>query len=169
MIAINNLSFYFGDRPLYDNLSWHIKPKSKIALIGANGTGKTTLLRLITGQFQPNEGNITMAKDCTIGYLNQDLLSYETEKSIRDVTLEAFEEVMKLEEEIEEILSKLETEKAIPVVNRFENLDFCQDEKVIGLCGLVFSKKMKKWLTKSSKLCIRFCFFVFINLKYSCK
>lgn len=118
MISINNLSFYFGDRPLYDGLNWHIKPKDKIALIGANGTGKTTLLRLITDEYQPTSGNISMAKDCTIGYLNQDLLSKETDKTILEVCLEAFEDVMKLETEINEILVKLETEYSDELVEQ---------------------------------------------------
>lgn len=118
MISINNLSFYFGDRPLYDGLNWHIKPKDKIALIGANGTGKTTLLRLITDEYQPTSGNISMAKDCTIGYLNQDLLSKETDKTILEVCLEAFEEVIKLETEINEILVKLETEYSDELVEQ---------------------------------------------------
>ena len=51
MLAINNVSFYFGSRPLYENASLHIKPKDRIGLIGANGTGKSTLLRLIDGEY----------------------------------------------------------------------------------------------------------------------
>ena len=47
MISINKLSYFLGDRALYTNMSWHIKPKDKIGLIGANGAGKSTILRLI--------------------------------------------------------------------------------------------------------------------------
>ncbi len=118
MISINNLSFYFGDRPLYQNLNWHIKPKDRIALIGANGTGKTTLLRLITAQYKPDEGDISRAKDCSIGYLNQDLLSYESDKSILDVCLEAFESVVKLEGEINDILSQMELNYSDELMNQ---------------------------------------------------
>jgi len=121
MIAINNLSFYFGDRPLYKNISWHIKPKDRVALIGANGTGKTTLLRLITEQYTPTEGEISKAKDCSIGYLNQDLLSQETDKSILDVTLEAFSEIIRLEKEINEILLKLETDYSDDLIQELAN------------------------------------------------
>ncbi|MBU1822259.1 MAG: ATP-binding cassette domain-containing protein, partial [Bacteroidetes bacterium] len=76
MIAITNLSYYLGDRALYDSASLHIKPKQKIGLIGLNGTGKSTLLRMINGEFQPDEGSISKSGDCTLGFLNQDLLSY---------------------------------------------------------------------------------------------
>ena len=50
MITIHDISFYFGSRTLYEEASLHIKPKDKIGLIGANGTGKSTLLKLIIGE-----------------------------------------------------------------------------------------------------------------------
>ena len=81
MIAINNLSYLIGGRALYENASLHIKPKDKIGLIGLNGKGKSTLLRLIDGEFQPTSGDISKSKDCSIGFLNQDLLSYQSEES----------------------------------------------------------------------------------------
>ena len=91
MIAINNLTFEIGARALYDEANWHIKPGEKIGLIGANGTGKTTLLKIIVGDYKPTSGTISMAKDLTMGYLNQDLLSYSSDKSIVHVAMEAFE------------------------------------------------------------------------------
>ena len=77
MIAINDLIFEIGVRKLYDEASWHIKPGDKTGLIGANGTGKSTLLKLIVGEYKPTSGTISMAKDIKIGYLNQDLLLEE--------------------------------------------------------------------------------------------
>ncbi|RYE29681.1 MAG: ABC-F family ATP-binding cassette domain-containing protein, partial [Sphingobacteriaceae bacterium] len=82
MIAINDLIYEIGSRALYDEANWHIKPGEKIGLIGANGTGKTTLLKLIVGDLKPTSGSISKSKDLTIGYLNQDLLSYASDKSI---------------------------------------------------------------------------------------
>ena len=81
MISINNLTFEIGARALYDEANWHIKPGEKSGLIGANGTGKTTLLKLIVGDLKPTSGTISMAKDLKIGYLNQDLLSYQSDKA----------------------------------------------------------------------------------------
>ena len=80
MISISGLTFHFGGRTLYDDADLHIKPKDRIGLIGLNGTGKSTLLRLIVGEYKPDGGSISMAKDVTIGFLNQDLLSYQTKK-----------------------------------------------------------------------------------------
>ncbi|WP_183564338.1 ABC-F family ATP-binding cassette domain-containing protein [Mucilaginibacter sp. SP1R1] len=110
MIAINNLTFEIGARALYDEANWHIKPGEKIGLIGANGTGKTTLLKIIVGDYKPTSGTISMAKDLTMGYLNQDLLSYSSDKSIVHVAMEAFERQNQLHDEIEVLLKKLETD-----------------------------------------------------------
>jgi len=110
MIAINNLTFEIGARALYDEANWHIKPGEKIGLIGANGTGKTTLLKIIVGDYTPNSGTISMAKDIAIGYLNQDLLSYSSDKNILHVAMEAFERQNQLHDEIENLLQKLETD-----------------------------------------------------------
>lgn len=108
MLAINNLSFFFGSRALYENISLHIKPKDKIGLIGANGTGKSTLLRLIVGEYSPDAGDISKSKDCTIGFLNQDLLSYQSNNSILSVAMEAFEEANHVQAKINSILKELE-------------------------------------------------------------
>ncbi|HWK99181.1 MAG TPA: ABC-F family ATP-binding cassette domain-containing protein [Parapedobacter sp.] len=110
MIAINNLTFEIGARALYDDANWHIKPGDKTGLIGANGTGKTTLLKLIVGDYAPTAGTISMAKDIKIGYLNQDLLSYQSDKNILHVAMEAFERQNQLLIEIEVLLKKLETD-----------------------------------------------------------
>jgi len=110
MIAINNLTFEIGARALYDEANWHIKPGEKIGLIGANGTGKTTLLKMIVGEYKPTSGTISMAKDLTMGYLNQDLLSYSSDKNILHVAMEAFERQNQLHDEIEALLQKLETD-----------------------------------------------------------
>lgn len=109
MIAINNLSYLIGGRALYENASLHIKPKDKIGLIGLNGKGKSTLLRLIDGEFQASSGEISKSKDCSIGFLNQDLLSYQSEESILAVAMQAFGHANELQHTIERILKEMET------------------------------------------------------------
>lgn len=122
MLSIQNLSFYFGSRPLYENINLHIKPKDRIGFIGANGAGKSTLLRLIVGEYTPDAGSISKAKDCTLGFLNQDLLSYQTDNSILSVALEAFEEANQIQRQIDEIIHKLETEYSDGLVDKLTNL-----------------------------------------------
>ncbi len=108
MLSLNNISFEFGSRYLYKDATWQINPGEKIGLIGANGTGKSTLLRIINGEYSLESGNIAKIRDLTIGFLNQDLLSYDSNDSILAVSMQAFGKQNSLHEEIEEILRKLE-------------------------------------------------------------
>ena len=110
MISVTNLSYYIGGRALYENASMFIKPKDKIGLIGLNGRGKSTLLRLINGDYTADAGSISKSNDCTIGFLNQDLLSYQTDDAIVTVAMEAFRDAVDTQREIEKILHKLEHE-----------------------------------------------------------
>ncbi|MBA4302271.1 ATP-binding cassette, subfamily F, member 3 [Algoriphagus alkaliphilus] len=124
MLSISNLSYFIGGRPLYENANLHIKPKDKIGLVGQNGTGKSTLLKIINGDYQATTGEVQKAKDCTIGFLNQDLLSFQSDESILNVALAAFKETLKLQDEIDEVLKKMETDYSEEVINR---LAFLQD------------------------------------------
>ena len=153
MISINNLTFEIGSRALYDEANWHIKPGDKAGLIGANGAGKSTLLKLIVGDYSPTSGSISMAKDLKIGYLNQDLLSYHSDKSILHVAMEAFERQNQLHTEIENLLKKLETDYSDDILNKlsdkqteFEALDGYSIEFRAHeiLAGLGFSEEEQK-------------------------
>ena len=108
MLTLNDINFEFGGRYLYRDASWQINPGEKIGLVGRNGTGKSTLLRIITGEYAIESGEINAIRGLTIGFLNQDLLSFSTDGSIREVALGAFEEAIAIEKEIEDILHQLE-------------------------------------------------------------
>jgi len=118
MLSINNLDYYIGDRPLFDNASLHIKPKDKIGLIGLNGQGKSTLLKIINGDITPDKGEVQMSKDCTIGFLNQDLLSFQSDDSILHVAMQAFKEALKLQDKIDAILKKMEQDYSDDLVDK---------------------------------------------------
>src|SRR5206468_10744345 len=75
---------------------------------GYNGTGKSTLLKLFVGEYQPSKGSVERSRGITIGYLHQDLLSFDTGDSILNVALGAFEKILELEKEIEELGKKAE-------------------------------------------------------------
>ena len=79
MIYLRNVSLSFLDRKLFDDINWTIHPKSRIGLVGDNGTGKTTLFRAILGEVHPDSGliDIPNRKNKTIGYLPQDLVELE--------------------------------------------------------------------------------------------
>lgn len=122
MLSISNLSYFIGGRALYENANLHIKPKDKIGLVGQNGTGKSTLLKIIHGDYLPTTGEVQKAKDCTIGFLNQDLLSYQSDDSILDVALAAFKETLAIQEEIDQVLKLMETDYSEEVINRLAHL-----------------------------------------------
>ena len=109
MLTINEVSYFIGNKQLYDKCSLFVKPTDKIGLIGMNGTGKSTLIKLITGELVPDSGNISLQTGYTIGYLNQDMLSLRTTSSIKDVAMEAFSHVLELQKQQEEILHEMET------------------------------------------------------------
>lgn len=122
MISITNLSYYLGDRALYENASLHIKPKDKIGLIGLNGTGKSTLLHLIVGNYQPDAGHISKSGGCTIGFLNQDLLSYQSDDSILSVAMQAFERANELQRQMDAVIHEMEVNYQDKLVDRLARL-----------------------------------------------
>ncbi len=122
MLSISNLSYFIGGRALYENANLHIKPKDKIGLVGQNGTGKSTLLKIIHGDYLPTTGEVQKAKDCTIGFLNQDLLSYQSDDAILDVALAAFKETLAIQDEIDQVLKLMETDYSEEVINRLAYL-----------------------------------------------
>ncbi len=122
MLVLNNITFEFGSRALYQDAFWHIKPNEKIGLIGANGTGKSTLLRIINGEYQLSGGEMSGRKDISIAFLNQDLLSYQSDDSILMVAMEAFEKQNKLQHQIQAILDKLDTDHSDETLHKLHDL-----------------------------------------------
>ena len=108
LIGLQNVTFEFGARVIVSEANWSIQPGERIGLIGYNGTGKSTLLKILVGQLTPSKGTVEKGRDTTIGYLHQDLLSFDTNESITEVALGAFERVRELEKEIEQLGKELE-------------------------------------------------------------
>jgi len=108
LAGLQNVTFEFGARTILKDTTWHIQPNERIGLIGFNGTGKSTLLKLLVGDYQPSAGTVERSRGTSIGYLHQDLLSFDTGDSILQVALGAFERVLALEKEIETLGHQLE-------------------------------------------------------------
>lgn len=108
LIGFQNVTFEFGARVIVEDATWHIQPGDRIGLIGYNGTGKSTLLKVLVGEYTPSKGTVEKSKETTIGYLHQDLLSFDTNDNITEVALSAFERVRELEKEIEKLGHELE-------------------------------------------------------------
>jgi len=108
LLGLQNVTFEFGARTIVEDATWHIQPNERIGLIGYNGTGKSTLLKVLTGQYAPAKGTVEKGKETTIGFLHQDLLGFDTEDSILEVALGAFERIKELEKELEIVGKELE-------------------------------------------------------------
>jgi ATP-binding cassette, subfamily F, member 3 len=108
LAGFQDVTFEFGARAIVEEATWHIQPGERIGLIGYNGTGKSTLLKLLVGEYLPSAGTVERSRTTSIGYLHQDLLSFDTNDSILQVALGAFEKVLLLEKEIETLGIELE-------------------------------------------------------------
>ena len=86
MVSINNLSVEFSAKPLFDNINYVINKKDRIALVGKNGAGKSTMLKIIAGLQQPTGGNVAKPIDVTIGYLPQQMVLNDTTTVIEEVS-----------------------------------------------------------------------------------
>jgi ATP-binding cassette subfamily F protein 3 len=112
LAGLQNVTFEFGARTILQDATWHIQPNERIGLIGYNGTGKSTLLKLLVGDYSPTSGQVERSRNMSIGYLHQDLLSFDTSESILEVAMGAFVQVIRLETEIERLGKLLEADSS---------------------------------------------------------
>ena len=109
LAGLQNVTFEFGARTIVKDATWHIHPNERIGLIGYNGTGKSTLLKLFAGEYAPSAGTVERSRTTSIGYLHQDLLSFDTNESILEVALHAFDKAKRIEKELEILTKQLES------------------------------------------------------------
>ena len=109
LVSLQNVSFFFGSRAIIENANWQINTGERIGLVGHNGAGKSTVLRMITGAYKVDEGAIVKPKDVTLGFFNQDLLSFSSTDSILKVGMQAFEKAHEIEKVMERIIKDLES------------------------------------------------------------
>lgn len=108
MISIEGLTVEFGGRPLFDNISFVVNKKDRIALVGKNGAGKSTMLKIFAGIQQPTQGNVSYPKELTIGYLPQHMQLNDGNTVLEEASL-AFDHIQQLEAELEEANQQLAT------------------------------------------------------------
>lgn len=111
ILEVKNLSHGFGDRAIFENVSFRLLKGEHIGLVGANGEGKSTFMSIVTGKLQPDEGKVEWSKYVTTGYLDQHAV-LEKGMTVRDVLRTAFDELFKTEERINEIYMSMAEEGA---------------------------------------------------------
>ncbi len=152
MISIQNLSVEFNCNPLFSGVSYVINKKDRIALVGKNGAGKSTMLKIIAGLQQPTHGTVSMPKEIVVGYLPQQMVLADT-KTLKEEVSEAFDYLHKLNAEIEEVNTELaectdyESESYQRLIDRLTHLnelvamhgsENCEAETEKTLIGLGF-------------------------------
>lgn len=141
LLTAQNLTFGFLDGVLFKGAAFKVEENDKIGLIGANGTGKTSLFKLIIGEYSPNEGGIVRGKDVRIGYMEQ-YLECDDNQTLYNEALTVFSDVSKMEEELEEINERLLNESSIELIERQVKLT----EDIERRDGLVYKAKTKSAL-----------------------
>ncbi|MBD9134123.1 MAG: ABC transporter ATP-binding protein [Alistipes indistinctus] len=106
MISVDNLTVSFGGWDLFKDISFLINPKDRIGLVGKNGAGKSTMLKVLTGEQPPSSGGVSRNGDCTIGYLPQQMKVADT-TTLYAETEAAFGEVLDLEKEIAHLTEQI--------------------------------------------------------------
>lgn len=126
ILNVENLTHGFGDRAIFDNVSFRLLKGEHIGLIGANGEGKSTFMSIITGKLQPDEGKIEWAKNVRVGYLDQHTV-LEKGRTVRDMLSSAFAWLYDMETQMNEICDKMGEADEQELEQLMEDLSVIQD------------------------------------------
>lgn len=127
MISINGLTVAYGSFTLLDNLNFHISERDKIGLVGKNGSGKTTIMKLINGLQSPTSGSVDKPADLRIGYLPQ-IMEHHHGRTVMEETLTAFDSLAQIEKELNSVNEQLaertdyESEDYLSLITRLNDL-----------------------------------------------
>ncbi|MBQ2846866.1 MAG: ABC-F family ATP-binding cassette domain-containing protein [Clostridia bacterium] len=142
-VSIQNLKVDFGGKVLFENVSFDVNPGDFVGLIGANGTGKTTLFKVITGEIEPTEGGAFIGRNVKVGYLEQHAC-HGSVRTVYDEALSIFEPLMQMEAELEDIAAAIDNHEG----NRDELIERQQtlNEQFQEQEGLTFRSRTRSAL-----------------------
>lgn len=141
VLTAQNLTFGFLDGVLFKGAAFKVEETDRVGLIGANGCGKTSLFRLITGKYSPSEGGIVRGKDVRVGYMEQ-YLECDDNQTLYAEALTVFNDVIEMEAELEKVTLALMNDSSIDLINRQLRLT----EEIERRDGLVYKAKTKSAL-----------------------
>ncbi|MDD6919871.1 MAG: ABC-F family ATP-binding cassette domain-containing protein [Eubacteriales bacterium] len=126
ILTVNNLSHNFGGRELLKDVNFRIQKGEHIGLVGANGEGKSSFIKIITGKLQPDEGDIKWSKHVQVGYLDQHA-DLDPEKTIRNVLEDAFEYLFDIEAKINDMYMQMADLSEEEINSMLEEIGDLQD------------------------------------------
>ncbi|WP_315256085.1 ABC-F family ATP-binding cassette domain-containing protein [Segatella oulorum] len=148
MISIENLSVEFSARPLFKDVSFVVNDRDRIALVGKNGAGKSTMLKILCGLQQPTSGTVAVPNDVTVGYLPQ-VMKLQDDTTVREETRKAFSEQTQLHAALEAMQKEMvertdyESEAYAQLVERFTQ----ENERYLLLGGDNYEAEIERTLT----------------------
>ena len=143
LITVSSLSKSFGAEDIFAGVSFSVAKGARLALVGPNGIGKTTLLRILVGEEEPSAGQVTRAKNLRMGYLSQEA-DFTLEGGLWDVCLEPFADLIRMQKEVE----KLESEMSDPIKREQALVKYGSvQHEFERLGGYVYEVKIKQVLT----------------------
>lgn len=128
MVSVENLQVEFAARPLFENVSFVINNKDRIALVGKNGAGKSTMLKILAGLQLPTDGVVSIPKDVTIGYLPQIMILSDERTVVEEAEL-AFEHIFEMKDQIERLNKELkertdyDSESYLQLIENFSHVN----------------------------------------------
>ena len=148
MISVEGLTVEFAAKPLFENVNYVINPHDRIALVGKNGAGKSTMLKLLCGLQKPSSGTVSIPNECKIGYLPQ-VMKLQDDTSVREETRKAFSESVMLKAKLDKMQRELaertdyESEGYTKLVDNFTQ----EHERYIMLGGENYEAEMERTLS----------------------
>lgn len=121
IISCNTIQKTFIDKEILKNISFHIEDHEKVALIGNNGVGKTTLLKILTGELSPDHGQVTTSKDCQIGYLKQHM-DLSSSLTVYEELLSVFSEVIALEQKLHALENEIAQTASLEQIDAYDKM-----------------------------------------------
>lgn len=126
ILNVEHLTHGFGDRAIFDDVSFRLLKGEHIGLVGANGEGKSTFMNIVTGKLMPDEGKVEWAKNVRVGYLDQHTV-LTAGMTVKDILKSAFSYLFKMEEKMNEICDALSTADESETQAMLEELGVIQD------------------------------------------
>lgn len=145
LVNANNLKKTFGEEVLFENVSFNIDSEDKIGLVGINGAGKSTLFKILTGEMSNDGGEIFKSRDLKIGYLEQYACN-ESDKTLYEEILTVFDDVIRIEKELDSIRGDIETETDSEVIDKLVLRQNTLNERYEEIGGFYYKSRAKSAL-----------------------